>query len=338
MARSSDKVAVIRCPSIHRQIAFQQLLAAARKTWLHEALSEALSAADPAEVKQQLILYAPEDAQRLLAAARIRDEHVFPVPIILETKPTLVGYYRLLAGIPQKSFYAGGTGMARFKSMETSGILRENQRDLLPTFCRELGRALGEIIKQISPAIKQQDVDQLPILTLGAQFQGANNVLIGQQATRGVFLVIGKLTRHAIVERTNTKIVLQNSSGNTVVISLAHDPDVRVQLKQGESLRNKLAIEIKGGTDRSNAHNRAGEAEKSHQKARSQDFRECWTLIAMKGLKKSRLKEESPSTDQWFDVAQVLSGEGEDWEEFRARLADAVGIPIMHNRRRGGRK
>lgn len=58
----------------------------------------------------------------------------------------------------------------------------------------------------------------------------------------------------------------------------------------------------------------------------------------MKGLKKSRLKEESPSTDQWFDVAQVLSGEGEDWQEFSARLADAVGIPIMHDRRRGGRK
>ena len=166
MARSSDKVAVIRCPSIHQQIAFQQLLAAARKTWLHEALSEALAVADPAKVKQQLILYAPEDAQRLLAAVRIRDEHVFPVPIILEAKPTLVGYYRLLAGIPQKSFYAGGTGMARFKSMETSGILHENQRDLLPAFCREMGRALGEIIKQISPAIKQQDVDQLPILTL----------------------------------------------------------------------------------------------------------------------------------------------------------------------------
>ncbi|MGD0387503.1 MAG: XcyI family restriction endonuclease [Tepidisphaeraceae bacterium] len=338
MAQSPNNVPAIRCPSISRQIAFQQLLAAARKTWLHEALSEALSVVEPAEVKLQLSAYAPEDAQRLLAAARIRDEHVFPVPIVLETKPTLIGYYRLLAGIPQKSFYASGTGMARFKSMETSGILHEKHRELLPAFCREMSRALGEIVRQISPAIKLQDVEQLPVLTLGAQFQGANNVRIGQQATRDVFLVIGRLTRNAISKKTNTRLVLRNSSGNTVVISLAHDPDVRVQLQQGELLRNKLAIEIKGGTDRSNAHNRAGEAEKSHQKARSQDFRECWTLIAMKGLKKSRLHEESPSTDQWFDVAQVLSGEGEDWEEFRARLADAVGIPLVGYEPRARRK
>jgi hypothetical protein len=338
MARSPDKVPAIRCPSISRQIAFQQLLAAARKTWLHEALSEALSVADPSKVKAQLTSYVPEDAQRLLAAARVRDEHVFPVPIVLETKPTLIGYCRLLAGIPQKSFYAGNTGMAPFKSMETSGVLNEKHRQLLPAYCREMCRALGEIVRQISPAIKQQDVDQLPILTLGAQFQGANNVRIGQQATKDVFLVIGKLMRHAVQKKTNTKLILKNSSGNTVVVSLAHDPDVRIQFKQGESLRNKLAIEIKGGTDRSNAHNRAGEAEKSHRKARTQDFRECWTLITMRGLKKSKLQEESPSTDQWFDVAQVLSGEGEDWEEFRVRLADAVGIPLAGNEPRARRK
>jgi XcyI restriction endonuclease len=155
MARSPDKVPAIRCPSISRQIAFQQLLAAARKTWLHEALSEALSVADPAKVKAQLTSYVPEDAQRLLAAARVRDEHVFPVPIVLETKPTLIGYYRLLAGIPQKSFYAANTGMAPFKSMEASGVLNEKHRQLLPAYCREMCRALGEIVRQISPAIKQ---------------------------------------------------------------------------------------------------------------------------------------------------------------------------------------
>ena len=171
MAGSPDKVPAIRCPSISRQIAFQQLLAAARKTWLHEALSEALSVADPSKVKAQLTSYVPEDAQRLLAAARVRDEHVFPVPIVLETKPTLIGYYRLLAGIPQKSFYAGNTGMAPFKSMETSGVLNEKHRQLLPAYCREMCRALGEIVRQISPAIKQQDVDQLPILTFGARFR-----------------------------------------------------------------------------------------------------------------------------------------------------------------------
>jgi XcyI restriction endonuclease len=84
----------------------------------------------------------------------------------------------------------------------------------------------------------------------------------------------------------------------------------------------------KGGSDRSNAHNRAGEAEKSHQKAKIEGFWDYWTVIAKKGLDMARLKSESPTTRSWFNVSQVLAREGVDWEEFRHRLAGAVGIPL----------
>ncbi|MGH7798372.1 MAG: XcyI family restriction endonuclease [Candidatus Binatia bacterium] len=60
---------------------------------------------DPTTLKNESGAYIPTDVQRILTAAGIRDEHVFPTPIILETKPTLLGYYRLLLGVPQKSFY-----------------------------------------------------------------------------------------------------------------------------------------------------------------------------------------------------------------------------------------
>ena len=89
-----------------------------------------------------------------------------------------------------------------------------------------------------------------------------------------------------------------------------------------------MAIEIKGGTDNSNAHNRAGEAEKSHQKAKNQGFRDFWTIISTTGVNQEKLKQESPTTNSWFDVAQVLAREGTDWIEFRSRFADACGIPI----------
>lgn len=124
----------IEAPPAARQIRFHQLLVAARKTWLHDALSEALTAADPAILKAQLTAYVPSEAQRILAGARIRDEVVFPTPIILEEKPTLVGYYRLLLGSPQKTFYGGGTGMLQFKRMETDGVLNEKLRAALPIF------------------------------------------------------------------------------------------------------------------------------------------------------------------------------------------------------------
>ncbi len=122
--------------------------------------------------------------------------------------------------------------------------------------------------------------------------------------------------------------MVKNSARRTVLISLASDPDVRIQEELGGKLQNKVAIEIKGGTDKSNAHNRAGEAEKSHQKAKAQGFRDFWTIIARKGLDLEKLKSESPTTNSWFDVPHVLGREGEDWEEFRARIASQVGIPM----------
>ena len=112
------------------------------------------------------------------------------------------------------------------------------------------------------------------------------------------------------------------------MIGLSSDPDVSVQIQSGSRVQNKLAIEIKGGTDKSNAQNRAGEAEKSHQKAKKQDFREFWTLIFKKGLNEMSLKQDSPTTNQWFDGARVLAEEGADSTEFRSRLCDVLGIRL----------
>ncbi len=284
--------------------------------------------ADPTVLKRQILEFAPTDALQILAAAKVRDEQVFPTPLLLSMQPTLIGYYRLLAGVPQKSFYAGATGMALFKPMEVSGVITSRQEERLSEFCHTMGSALGELVREISPQISAQDIAELPLLTLGAQFQGANNNRIGQQATRDIFLVIAKIAERAIESRTETRLYLRDSAGNKVVVTLASDPDVRIQLQQGSVAINKLAIEIKGGTDRSNAHNRAGEAEKSHQKARQQGFPECWTLIFKKGLAMDKLKQGSPSTNHWFDVAQVLAETGKDWVEFRSRLAVALGIPV----------
>ena len=67
----------IKAPSGSRQIAFHQLLVAARKTWLLDALSETLRSLDPKIVKTQISKYVPSNAQKILASAGIRDEHDF---------------------------------------------------------------------------------------------------------------------------------------------------------------------------------------------------------------------------------------------------------------------
>jgi hypothetical protein len=283
---------------------------------------------DPKVVKQQITKHVPKDAQKILAASGIRDEHVFPLPVVLEAKPTLVGYYRLLLGISQKGFYRAGTGMSPFKSMEERGQFNRAHPPPLDQFCSVMAGHLAELVRQISPKITHRDVAELQLITLGAQFYGGNNNTIGKRATSDVFLSVAEIVKGFIVSRDSARIVLHNSAKRKVVIRLSTDPDIRIQEEFGGQLRNKVAIEIKGGTDVSNAHNRAGEAEKSHQKAKKQEFRDFWTIISKAGLNMSKLKEESPTTNSWFDVAQVLAREGKDWVEFRSRFADATGIPL----------
>src|SRR2546427_3636148 len=218
--------------------------------------------------------------------------------------------------------------MSQFRSMEFLGTVSDKQRDHLPAFCRAMGRSLSDLLRQLSPSVTQRDVDELSLLTLGAQFQGGNNVSIGRQATLDGFLAITEVVRTYVDEHNLRRLSITNASGRRVIVTLSGDPDVRIEEDFGGALRKKVAIEIKGGTDVSNVHNRAGEAEKSHQKARLEGFVDCWTIIQTKGVSLSKLQSESPTTNAWFDAAQVLGRNGPEWEVFRNRIAEAVGIPL----------
>jgi len=313
-------------PNAARQVRFHQLLVAARKQWFIDALSEALGQADQDVVQQQIREFVLPEVRRILAAAGLRDEHVFPVPAVLEIKPSLIGYYRLLLGAPQKSFYKGSTGMGRFKGMEELGTI-SRQAPYLSEFCRAMAQPLAELVRQI-PRITERDLRELPLLTFGSQLQGSNNTQIGKAAMKEVFLAMREIVAGHILESTERGLTIRNSAGRVVLIALRQDPDIRIEEQVGDRIQQRLAIEIKGGTDVSNAHNRAGEAEKSHQKARKLGFPEFWTIISKQGLDISKLRDESPTTNLWFDVAEVLARAGRDWEEFRRRFAAAVSIPL----------
>ena len=124
------------------------MLVAARKTTLTDALSAALGTLDPALVKKQIAKFAPGDAQRILASAGIRDEHVSPVPALLRQAPTLVGYYRLLLGISQKRFYRRGTGMSPYAGMEKRGIINPKKPPDLGFFCNTMAVHLTELVRR----------------------------------------------------------------------------------------------------------------------------------------------------------------------------------------------
>lgn len=327
MARSL-KNSEFAVPSASRQIGFHQLLAATRQQWLCDALAEALASIDPSILKRQILIHAPKDALRTLAKAGVRDELVFPTPVVLEARPTLVGYYRLLLGSPQKTFYGKGTGLGLLKSMESKNVSGAKQREVIPNFCTAMGVRLAELVMQLSPTITPRDVAELPLLTLGSQLQGSNNNLIGQQATKSAFLAVSQIVKRAVKSRTENSLIIRNAAGREVRIELSNDPDIVVKEVFGEEIRLKVAIEIKGGTDHSNAHNRAGEAEKSHQKAKKVGYRDFWTLIALKTTDVQDLEAESPTTNSWFDVAHVIGQKGVHWDDLKSRLCEVVGIAV----------
>jgi hypothetical protein len=314
----------IQAPDSSRQVRFHESLAIARSTWLVDALRDAQGRVDPNQLKHELSNYVPVDVQQLLGAAGIRDEDVFPTPVLLEIQPTLVGYYRLLLGVPQKTFYGSGAGRGRFRIMEVRGTIDDSQRALLPEFCAAMSTALADLVRRMNPRITPRDVAELPLLTLGSQFQGGNNNTIGKAATKGVFLAIADAIKDWIVDQSPTELNVRTPDMKDFVIALANDPDVRFQRKSGGELVNLLSIEIKGGTDRSNVYNRGGEAEKSHQGAKTSGYRTCWTVIGMTNIDVDKLTRGSPTTDAWFDTVQIVARSGRDWERFQEGIRSSM--------------
>jgi hypothetical protein len=318
----------LRPPNVvDRQVGLHQLLIAARKKHFIDGLSIALGDIDPNLIKEQLSKLVPADVQRILAKAGLRDEHVFPIPAVLEAKPSLVGYYRLLLGASQKAFYRSETGMGIFRSMEEFGTFNSKQQERLQDLCKVMVASLADLVRKI-PEMTDRDLRELPLLTFGSQLQGSHNTRIGEDAMRDVFLTVADIVEKYIIDREIKKLVVRNSTGRLVTITRSSDPDVSVTERIGQQVHNKVAIEVKGGLDFSNIHNRAGEAEKSHLKAKAKQFKDFWTIISKKRTPMEKLHAESQTTTEWFDLGELLAHEGPDWENFRAKLTGAVGIPL----------
>jgi hypothetical protein len=110
-----------------------------------------------------------------------------------------------------------------------------------------------------------------------------------------------------------------------VLVEIA-DPDIKIQeVMTSGALRQLIAIEVKGGRDFSNILNRVGEAEKSHQKARAAGFTECWTIINVDRTNLDQARRESPSTDRFYRLSDLLDQTSEGYEDFRDRIQAVTG-------------
>ncbi|MCI5212600.1 MAG: XcyI family restriction endonuclease, partial [Candidatus Electrothrix sp. ATG2] len=256
----------------------------------------------------------------------------FPHPdgstYILQVNPNLLGYYRLLLGFSKKAFYTSHFGLTSFKSMEEKGTLSSGQRESLPSLCAALINSLAQLIKGVGiNRISKELLDDLTLLTIGPQLRGGANVKKGIRGIIKVFEAIHSIVKHASIDESESNIELKNAADRKVVIKFAPDPDIVIQEEIAPgSFQNKIAIEVKAGTDFSNIHNRVGEAEKSHQKAKSAGYVECWTVVNVENFDREMAHRESPSTNRFYLLSDITSEISDEYLDFKARILALTGI------------
>ncbi len=324
-----SKTTPITIPSPDLQIDFSFALEQLRKSFLQDGLKETVASLSVTDIDKELSIFVPSKFLSILACRGLRGELVFPVPCLFCKNPKLLGYYRLLQGFSQKAFYSGEFGLSSFKPMEEKGSLSPDNKKKLDALCKALVACSCKLILGISAErITQALLDDLTLLTLGPQLRGSNNVKMGSAGIVRVFEVIHKIVKSRVLSSKPSKIEIKNAAGRIVQIEFSSDPDIIIREEMTKTeFRNIIAIEIKAGTDFSNIHNRIGEAEKSHQKARQNGYVECWTVVNVDRFNAIMAKRESPSTNRFYRISELVKASGEEFQDFKNRIIALTGIP-----------
>ena len=307
------------------QIAFYQKLKSINNQYLYQALSDTVKDLSIPNIDKQLADYVDHESIKKVASYGLRGELFFPVPCIMESNPKLLGYYRLLLGISQKEFYNKGP-FGAFKRMEEQGIISEKIRQQIEPLCISLIGTAEIMIGEIDD-LSLTTIRDLQILTLGPQLRGGLNTEFGKNATDKIFKLLKSLVSPYLKSETVRALIIENDSNRIVTIEFSSDPDISIIEKIGSTNRPLVSIEIKGGKDKSNIHNRIGEAEKSHQKAKGKNFFEFWTMLRV-DLDYAHAKRESPTTTRFFNIDHIQDPNNEEYQLFRDLLSSLLSIQI----------
>ena len=299
-------------------------LVAARRLKLHPALSKAVVEVGTQLIDADLHRLVPAAALTQLAGLGLRGERVFPVPALIRHAPPLIGYYRMLLGISQKEFQqANRLGYSPWVNAEESGRLSARLDAALDDFCQALIAPLVQLVATMG-TFEDRDLNDLALLTLGPTLQGGRNNVIGSRAAEGVLQSLRVLLGQWSTYDDGRIMRCTTPTGRSIQVTAGSDPDIRIDEGAGTQLRPLVAIEIKGGSDASNAHNRAGEAEKSHIKAALAGYGERWTVIVMQGVDPQQIRKQTPSSTQVFEARDVLQQDGPDWKDFGDKLRELL--------------
>jgi len=209
--------------------------------------------------------------------------------------------------------------------MEQENEITSSADAHISSLCKALVGS-GEQLLLGLPNVTVQLIHELQLLTLGPLLRGSKNNQIGSSATRRVLKLVANVAKGHIVDQGPSHITVRNSSGRIVMAMFSSDPDITIRDMTSHPPRLLVSIEIKGGGDVSNIHNRIGEAEKSHQKAKAEGYHLFWTILgAPADLKTASI--ESPTTNKFFFLSGLLDEKSKEWTGFRSDIAHEFGIP-----------
>jgi hypothetical protein len=319
----------------HDQIEYSRRLLSAQVEMLQKALLAVVGKSDIVKLDSEIAEFVPSDCMRMLASRGLRAELAFALPSVLMASPRLLSYYRLLLGFSDKEFYnttgrnLKGHGL---KPMENNGAIPERKIHLMPALCMALNASLAHLVRNLPlEGLEASHLGDLTIMTFGPACRGGHSVRKGQRATAAVRAAITGLVSEHVVERKARGISLRDATGRDIAIRFGADPDISVMTRSTSASRNDeplLAIEVKGGADKSNIWNRLGEAEKSHLVAKAKGFNEFWTIYNIDDLPIDSAKQKSPTTTAFWQLKEITSGSGCVFEDFAEAFLRRLRLPV----------
>ena len=249
---------------------------------------------------------------------------IFAHPEVLQKKPELFEYYRLLGCLPNK-------GLGQIKQqlgLSKKSIKTSEELQLKP--CRLLNRFISNAISRTATANRESLIRTI-YAEAGSEWQGTWVNNIGQLAVQELQQVVVEFAEQKnLVDRHKTELAAEE--GNYLVlksgmkICFGSELDVECRSKTGELV---CVIEIKGSADKAGAQTRLGETKKSFTKAKLENPR-CHTIFLPSVLTPAVQKQFTTERDidQVFNLLAILRDESkriEFLEElFKFRLREKI--------------
>lgn len=294
-------------------------VATVRQQRLSATLWNACTASDLDAVNTQLHRFVDPMALHQMACHGLRGEVCFAVPLLLQAAPPVVEYYRHFCGLSHRAVYG------EMPKEAIPEINRVAARRLGP-LCQKLCRAAQRIVSRLDD-LSLSTIHELQRRSLMREHHLLSQSEIDDLRADNLHELLKRLLSPFMHERTRTSLRIENAAGRPVFIEFASDPDVLFTEKQGSTTRLVLSIEVKGGADASNIHNRLGEAEKSHLKAKRRGCTDLWTLTKV-DVSREVAERASPTTTRFFNLTRILDRSTADFRDFREALCLRLGVPV----------